>query len=292
MKKFILTAICLFFSSIALLAQSGFSYQAVLRNSDGSLRANEPVTLNVELIRDSATVYSESQSVTTNDYGVFSIIVGEGAGEDSYSPALFLNSDSSSIPETWLRVSESGGKVLSETKILGVPVADVARVALNVIPSFPVGAIIPFAGGTDKVPSGWLLCDGTMYGISGYPDLFEVIGYNWGSSGPDLFRVPDLRGVFLRGVNGGVSDGFTDPDRDTRVSRYTGGNIGNDVGSYQADEFKSHTHTSKESIMITGECGLFSGGSHGCGASNPAVNNSGGNETRPMNAYVNYIIKF
>ena len=46
MKKIIFTAICLILPAIALMAQ-GFSYQAVLRNSDGSLRANEPVTLNV-----------------------------------------------------------------------------------------------------------------------------------------------------------------------------------------------------------------------------------------------------
>jgi microcystin-dependent protein len=291
MKKIIFTAICLILPAIALMAQ-GFSYQAVLRNSDGSLRANEPVTLNVELIQDSATVYSESQSVTTNDYGVFSIVVGEGAGEDTYSPALFLNSDSSSIPETRLRVSESGGNMLSETKILGVPVADVARVALNVAVTFPVGAVIPFAGGFDKIPDGWLLCNGTIYEITAYPELFATIGYNWGSPDADHFRVPDLRGVFLRGVNWSIDDEFSDPDRASRVSRHPGGNIGSSVGSYQGDQFKSHTHTSKESIMITGECGLFSGGGHGCAASNPAVNNSGGSETRPSNAYVHYIIRY
>ena len=284
---------CLILSAVTLMAQTGFSYQAILRNPDGSLRANEPVVLDVELIQDSFAVYTESHSVTTNDYGVFSIVVGDGAGEDTYSSAIFLSSDSSSIPETWLRVSESGGNMISETKILGVPVADVARVALNVAVTFPVGAIIPFGGTTDKIPNGWLLCDGTLYGITGYPELFAVIGHNWGTTDPlNLFRVPDLRGVFLRGVNGGISDGFTDPDKDTRVSRYTGGNLGNEVGSFQADEFKSHTHTSKESIMRTGNCGLFSGGSYGCSAQNPAINNSGGNETRPMNAYVNYIIKY
>jgi len=292
MKKISLLLICLVLSAGALIAQTGFSYQAVLRDTDGSLRKNESVILNVELIQDSVAVYTESHSVTTNDFGVFSIVVGEGAGEETYSSAIFLSGDSSYVPETYLRVSESGGNTLSETKILGVPVAEVAKVALSAKVDFPAGAIIPFGGNTDKIPDGWLLCDGTLYSTTEHPELFDAIGYNWGTTDPDLFRVPDLRGVFLRGVNGGISDDFTDPNRDTRVSRYTGGNIGNTVGSYQADEFKSHTHTNKESIMRTGECGLFSGGSHGCTTQNPAINNTGGDETRPMNAYVNYIIKY
>lgn len=292
MKKIILSTICLILSAITLMAQTGFSYQAVLRNSNGSLRADEPVMLEVELIQDSVAVYTESHAVTTNDYGVFSIVVGEGAGEDTYSPALFLNSDSSSIPETWLRVSESGGSLLSETKILGVPVADVARVALNVAVTFPVGAVIPFAGGFDKIPDDWLLCDGTIYEITSYPELFAAIGYNWGSPDADHFRVPDLRGIFLRGVNWNIDDDFSDPDRASRVSRHPGGNFGSSVGSYQGDAFESHSHTYVNTLMKIGNEGYHGGGSYGGSAPNPPVNNTGGNETRPVNAYVHYIIKY
>jgi hypothetical protein len=291
MKAMIILAICLIVSAGALIAQSGFSYQAVLRDDNGIIRANESIILDVELIQDSV-VYTESHSVTTNDYGVFSIIVGEGAGEDTYSPAIFLSSDSSYIPETYLRISESGGNMLSETKILGVPIADVARVALNVQVTFPVGAIIPFGGPYDKIPDGWLLCDGTLYDITAYPELFAVIGCIWGSPDPDLFQVPDLRGIFLRGVNRNAADEFSDPDKDSRVSRYPGGNFANTVGSYQADAFESHTHTYVNTLMKIGEEGYHAGGSHGGSAPNPPVNYTGGNETRPMNAYVNYIIKY
>jgi hypothetical protein len=292
MKRIIFLLIELILSAGTLIAQPGFSYQAVLRNADGSLRANESVVLNVELIQDSEAVYSENHSVTTNDFGVFSIVVGEGAGEETYSSAIFLSSDSSYVPETYLRVSESGGNMLSETKILGVPVAEVAKVALSAKVDFPAGAIIPFGGNEDKIPDGWLLCDGTSYGAVDYADLFDAIGYNWGTTDPDTFRVPDLRGVFLRGVNGGISDGFADPNTDARVSRYTGGNIGNTVGSYQADQFKSHSHTYKNTLMIIGNGGYHGGGSYGGASQNPPVNNTGGDETRPMNAYVNYIIKY
>jgi microcystin-dependent protein len=292
MKKINLLLICLILSAYNLIAQPGFSYQAILRNADGSLRANESVLLDVELIQDSVVVYSESHSVTTNDFGVFSIVVGEGAGEETYSPAIFLSNDSSYIPETYLKVSESGGNVLSETKLLGVPIADVARVALNVQVTFPVGAVTPFAGNPNKIPDGWLLCDGTVYNRTAYPELFNVIGYSWGTTGTDLFRVPDLRGVFLRGVSSNSSDGFVDPDKSTRISRYSGGNIGNNVGSYQTDEFENHTHTNKTTFIVDGAAGRYGGGSYGSFSQNPAINNTGGNETRPQNAYVYYIIKY
>jgi len=292
MKRINFLLICLILSACNLIAQPGFSYQAVLRDTDGSLRANESVVLDVELIRDSVAVYTESHSVTTNDFGVFSIIVGEGAGEETYSPAIFLSSDSSYILETYLRVSESGGNMLSETKLLGVPIADVARVALNVRVTFPVGAVTPFAGSNDKIPEGWLLCDGTLYGRTAYPELFNVIGYSWGTTGTDLFRVPDLRGVFLRGVSSNSSDVFADPDKNTRISRHSGGNIGNDVGSYQTDQFESHSHTNKNTFIVDGAANRYGGGSWGAYSQNPAINNTGGNETRPQNAYVNYIIKY
>lgn len=50
--------------------------------------------------------------------------------------------------------------------------------------------------------------------------------------GATTFRVPDLRGMFLRGYDNAMQ---VDKDAESRV----GGNV---VGSYQADEFKKHNH--------------------------------------------------
>lgn len=292
MKKITLAFSLVVLSVSTLIGQPGFSYQAVLRHADGSLRANELVVLNVEMIQNLIPVYTETQSVNTNDYGVFSIVVGEGAGEETYTSSIFMNNDSTQITDTYLRISESGGNLLSETKILGVPIAEVAKVALNVRVTLPVGAVVPFAGNADKIPDGWLLCDGEPYDIAIYPELFGVIGESWGTTGPDRFRVPDLRGVFLRGVSGGAADEFSDPDTSARISRHEGGNIGNATGSYQTDNFESHSHTSKATFIINGSANRYSGGSWGAFSEDPAINNTGGNETRPVNAYVNYIIKY
>lgn len=301
MKKTFTLCICLILFAGINFAQTGFSYQAVLRDNKGVLRDNEAINITAELIQNDVTVYSETHSIVTNDFGAFTIVVGQGASGQTYSPSIFLNTDSTGTVETILKVSEDGGNVLSESVVLGVPVAEVAKIALTAHIEFPAGAIIPFAGPVDKIPKGWLLCDGVAYGITGYPELFAVIGTSWGyyeSEPATTFRVPDLRGVVLRGVSGSSADAFKDPDNTTRISRYSGGAFGNNVGSYQADELKSHKHPWKY---------YYEGDDEGFGSSNweftwsqagtiPDANQpvmaTGGSETRSKNAYVNFIIKY
>ncbi|MCL4180534.1 MAG: tail fiber protein [Verrucomicrobia bacterium] len=148
----------------------------------------------------------------------------------------------------------------------------------------PPGTIVAFGGNT--IPDGWELCDGRVIQRAGkYADLFTAIGTAWGSESVNDFRLPDLRGYFLRGR---ADRQTSDPDRNTRTGRYTGGATGDNVGSYQADEFKSHTHSS----YVYGGHQLKSGGSvipNQSGQTGVAGTSS---ETRPKNAYVNYIIKY
>jgi len=65
----------------------------------------------------------------------------------------------------------------------------------------PIGAILPYAGGT--TPDGYLLCDGSEIERSKYGDLFDIIGvtYNGATAlaGVNTFRLPDLRGRFALG---------------------------------------------------------------------------------------------
>ncbi|EJF77311.1 hypothetical protein ME7_00545 [Bartonella birtlesii LL-WM9] len=67
---------------------------------------------------------------------------------------------------------------------------------------YPSGFIGTFA--MQALPSGWLLCDGQAYSRMFYSDLFAAIGTRWGSGdGYRTFNIPDLRGMFLRGYDGG-----------------------------------------------------------------------------------------
>lgn len=74
----------------------------------------------------------------------------------------------------------------------------------------PIGALLDFAGNT--APTGWLLCDGTIYTVAAQPRLFAVIGNRYGGDGVSTFAVPDLRGRSTAGVGSTTGDqgtGFT-----------------------------------------------------------------------------------
>jgi len=183
------------------------------------------------------------------------------------------------------------------------PEANISLSKINISSLVPSGTIFPY-GGT-VAPSGWVLCNGAEYDTTGeYASLYKAIGTSFGSSGSGKFNVPDTRGRFLRGVDKGAGN---DPDRATRTASNVGGNTGDAVGSVQTDGFKSHTHTQDQhrhaQNVVVASGGAFSYWSwtnNGMTESGTGVNtqyttatnqNTGGNETRPINLYVEYIIK-
>ncbi len=150
----------------------------------------------------------------------------------------------------------------------------------------PAGTIIAYGGTT--VPAGWVSCDGAKYARVGqYAALFAAIGVHWGyGDNATTFNVPDLRGRFLRAASGGSGH---DPDAANRVAIQPGGAVGDDVGSFQQDAFKAHHHTFHDYSDV----GLNSGGTRGTNNLLQSLTDDvGGNETRPVNAYVNYLIKY
>lgn len=73
----------------------------------------------------------------------------------------------------------------------------------------PTGFIGIFA--MERLPDGWLPCDGSAYSRDTYHNLFATIGTMWSQGGDETtFNVPDLRGMFLRGFD---YSGFVDHDR-------------------------------------------------------------------------------
>ena len=174
----------------------------------------------------------------------------------------------------------------------GVIISDDERTkldGLNLQALVPSGTILAF-GGTE-VPAGWLACDGSSLSKTEFVNLYEAIGGNWGEETTN-FNLPDLRGYFLRGVDG-ISG--TDPDASSRTALKTGGNTGNAVGSYQEDEFESHTHEMPNGgaflVTVTSNPTADLSGNNDDSQFFNETAARGGNETRPKNAYVNYIIK-
>src|SRR5229473_468940 len=67
----------------------------------------------------------------------------------------------------------------------------------------PIGTVVAFAGPIEKIPSNWMVCDGSKLSRSDprYRSLFLAIGNSWGGDGTTSFYLPDLMGRFLRGVD-------------------------------------------------------------------------------------------
>ena len=177
-------------------------------------------------------------------------------------------------------------------------------------PAFQLDTVIPpgtiQAFGGPNTPAGWLLCDGRAFSSNDHPRLFAAIGTAWGAgytnisgvqvkiSGAD-FNLPDLRGMFLRGVTGNRTDGYSDPDVLGRTNVFTGGATGLNVGSFQTNLFAAHNHALPlgEDSVGQGSGSLIGYVGNGVGGSQSANTGlRGGNETRPNNAYVHYIMKY
>jgi microcystin-dependent protein len=157
----------------------------------------------------------------------------------------------------------------------------------------PIGSIIIWAGDEQDVPTSWRVCNGKALKKTDYPDLYSTLGENWVRDegyNKDFFCIPDLRGVFLRGVNDDRTDGFRDPDVDKRVRLKSDSTIAKDSpGSYQACDIQAHQHNFVVGGGSSGPRSAVSVDTHR--ESEYPTGAAGQNETRPVNAYVHYLIK-
>lgn len=104
-----------------------------------------------------------------------------------------------------------------------------------------IGEIISYAGSTS--PTGkWLVCDGTSYLRTDYPDLFAVIGTSYGALDGTHFSVPDLRGRVPIGA--GAASGLT--------SYSIGDNGGEEAHTLITSEIPSHSHTDAGHTHVEG----------------------------------------
>jgi hypothetical protein len=113
--------------------------------------------------------------------------------------------------------------------------------------------------------------------------------------------------LFLRGVAG--TDTGRDPDYASRIASNPGGNTGNNVGSLQSSQIQTHTHGVNDPGHAHGTPTYYSPASGTGIQSNTgiqtgtnnitypnvtgiSIQSTGGNQTNPVNIYVNYYIKY
>ena len=199
------------------------------------------------------------------------------------------------------------GLLVYDTDVDGFFYRTIADWELIGTSSSPVGSVTAFAGTTNSIPNGWLLCDGSAVNSSNYPALYVAIGIAWGDgangSGTD-FNLPDMRGYFLRGVSHNTT---RDPDRNARTSNGYGNKV--QVGSSQPDAIRNitgsfnggPTYSTPNADGAFAET-TFASATH-VGGSDRTTGHTDvtlsaarvvptGGDNRPKNVYVNYIIKY
>ena len=130
-------------------------------------------------------------------------------------------------------------------------------------------------------PPGWLVCNGTFVSKTTYSNLYNRIGPSC-QQNPTQFKLPDLRGLFIRGYHMGSNAYETD--------------VARGINSLQGDAFRDHTHdlfireTSSGDFDTSG--GDSGGVNHSKGETKGANGSGTGPETRPKNLALLYCIKY
>jgi hypothetical protein len=125
MKKilFLLVVAFLAITTTALAQPKAFKYQAVARGSNGALLVNTSVTVRISIRTGSATgtiEYQETQSVTTNQYGLFAIDFGSGTPTINTFAAINWSSAAQKYMQTEVNLG-AGFIDLGASKLLSVP---------------------------------------------------------------------------------------------------------------------------------------------------------------------------
>jgi Phage Tail Collar Domain len=258
-------------------------------------------------------IWAQQQGVIIQSNGVFNVILGAPGKPPIPGAAVTNLADAFAVPVRYLGltvVSNSAGPILSLTEIsprqqlLSVPFAvqaQQAQVASSLVSDLadalcPPGTVIAWMGSdTNALPHGWALCWGqaVLRSDPTYARLFGTIGTSSGvGDGLTTFNIPDLRGMFLRGVNGSRTGAFADPDVTSRTILGDSSFLANAVGSVQSDLFRSHSHmVERDRNLAAGGNAVFGFYSGTPGPWDRPTDSQGGAETRPKNVYVQYLIK-
>jgi len=125
----------LFLFSLAGLSQTpeGFNYQSMVRDASGNILANTAIGVQFRLHQtttDGTVVYTETHTPTTNAYGVFDVVVGQGTSTDDFSTISW--SSNSHFLEVSIDIAGGTTYVsMGTTQLLSVPYALQAKYVEN-----------------------------------------------------------------------------------------------------------------------------------------------------------------
>lgn len=176
----------------------------------------------------------------------------------------------------------------------------------------PIGCVVAWPTAA-AVPAGWMICDGAVLDAKEYSEIATLLDKTYGAEGPGKVKLPDFRGVFLRGLDARAQqDGGKDPDvlkRDggptvgSRQGYATARPIGAPFKTGNADKDHDHSLTGNNARTEGGPNHFGSGDGRGMapaasitigksGKDHTHTVDAGGDaETRPLNVAVHWIIR-
>ena len=128
MKKLLLTTIMIALSFSVLLSQvpQAFKYQAVVRDYNGMILADQDIHLKISILQGSSSgtpVYVENHQASTNGLGLVNLEIGRGESPSSHLSEIDWSAGNYFIK---IEMDESGGsnfKPMGITELLSVPYA-------------------------------------------------------------------------------------------------------------------------------------------------------------------------
>ena len=155
---FLLTVHCSLFTLVAQAPQ-GFNYQAVARDDAGELLASQPIDVRIGIRAGSEVgtlVWEETHTVTTNEFGLFTLKIGDPEAEQGSGSAATFDAIVWSAGAHYLEVSirvDATFIPMGTSELLSVPFALFAEEG-NEGPMGPTGPVGPQGQKGDKGDKG------------------------------------------------------------------------------------------------------------------------------------------
>ena len=301
MKKIYYTLLFLFITTISFA--QGIAIQGIARDNANSAITDTNLTFTFSITEnDNTVIYSETQAIKTDNFGVFSHIVSTG----NPTTSAFNNIDFSitNLKMKVLVVYEGNTIEVYNQTFQYTPYAFFAQkaaLATNATSAdngVPTGSIMPYLG--TAAPEGWVLCKGqSITSVPNSAALIALVGDN----------APNLQGLFLRGT-GSYNSNHSGPALKTLQSQSIGKHkhYANLSGSTSSDGSHSHSYSSGSGSTAGIDSDSWNSGEIGLGIINNTTSTAGEHshtfnaqgytndygtviENRPINYGVNYIIK-
>jgi len=303
-------------TNLGLLPRAGGTMTGQLLGDDGSAAGSPAYAFDGDT--DTGMFRSGANTIGFSTAGTTRVSISN-AGLDMTNALPIRFQDSSGAPFVALKAPAS----VSSNVTFTLPAADGSageflktdgsgNLSFSIVQGVPSGAVFCIA--VASVPSGYLECNGQSVSRTTFAALFAIIGTQYGSASGSTFNVPDLRGEFIRGFDNG-----------------RGVDSGRSIASSQSDQNDQHSHgfsMTASTRSLTGTVqkiaetfsasgtasGVFAKTSAINAAATPAstdsspsagfsmdashthsvsgsINNQGGNESRPRNIAMMYVIK-